>query len=122
LTSFISSDPRRDLDGSERRGDPRRALRANAELLVAGGKLEVRTLDISTSGIGIAASINPRVNQTFSILLAPVEDPRGTARIEMAVSVVHSILTQAEGEFKIGLRFGQLSPAALELVKKYLRG
>ena len=121
MASFISSDPRKDLDGSERRADPRKALRANAELLVEGKRLEVRTLDISTSGMGIAATINPRVNQSLSIFLAPADAPRGPARIEMPVSVVHSILTQAEGGFKVGLRFGQLSPAALDAVKKYLR-
>ena len=121
MASFISSDPRKDLDGSERRADPRKALRANAELLVEGRRLEVRTMDISTSGLGIAASFNPRVDQTFSIFLAPADSPRGTVRIEMPVTVVHSILTQAEGGFKVGLRFGQLSPAARDAVKKYLR-
>lgn len=120
LASFISSDPRPLVGGPERRVDPRKTLRANAELLVDGRRLEVRTLDISTSGMGIASSINPRIDQTFSILLAPADAPRGPARIEVAVTVVHSILTRAEGGFKVGLRFGHLSPAASDLVKRYL--
>ena len=122
MASFISSDPSRDVGGAERRAAPRKTLRANAELLVNGQRVAVRTIDISSSGMGIAASINPRVNQPFSMLLAPPDAPRGTARIEVAVTVVHSILTRADGEFNVGLRFGLLSPAASELVKKYLQG
>ena len=120
MTSFIPSGLGREFGGSEGRADPRKILRANAELVTPDRKLEVRTLDISTSAIGNPASVNPRVGQTFPLLLAPPDAPRGTARVEMSVSVVHSILTSAEGEFKVGLRFGQLSPAAIDLVRKYL--
>ncbi len=109
------------MGGAERRAAPRKTLRANAELLVNGQRLAVRTLDISSSGMGIAASINPRVNHIFSMFLAPPDAPRGTARVDVAVTVVHSILTRADGEFNVGLRFGLLSPAASELVKKYLQ-
>lgn len=122
MASFISSDPSRDLGGAERRAAPRKTLRANAELLVNGQRVAVRTLDISSSGMGIAAPINPRVNQILSMLLAPPDAPRGTTRVEVAVTVVHSILRRADGEFNVGLRFAQLSPGASDLVKKYLQG
>ena len=110
-----------ELEGFERRVEPRRALRVNAELRHAEQRIGVRTLDISMSGIGISASINPRIGQTFLLILAEPSAPRGPVRIEMPVTVAHSILTAAEGEFKIGLRFEQLSRSSIEVVKTYLR-
>ena len=121
MTSFIPSVVGQD-SGAERRIDPRRALRANAELLIGGQRLEVRTLDISISGVGVATSMNPRTGLAVSLLLAPPDARRGTARIEMPVTVVHSILTRELGEFKVGLRFAEISPTALDAVKKYLAG
>ena len=122
MTSFIPSVVGLDSGNPDRRADPRKALRANAAFVLDGRTLEVRTLDISTSGMGVAASINPRIGQTLSILVAPPEAPRGPAGIAMQVTVVHSILTRSEGEFKVGLRFGALSREALDLVKRYMAG
>ncbi len=120
MTSFIPSVVGRDNSPSDRRVDVRKALRANAELLIAGQLVTVRTLDISISGLGVASAINPRPGQSLSLFIAPPSASCGPARLEMPVTVVHSILTRAEGEFKVGLQFGQLSATATEIVRKYL--
>ncbi len=120
MTSFVPFLPGRDVDVVDRRAHERKPLRANAALVIASRAFEVRTLDISKSGIGIATSINPRTGQTLSLLLAPPDMPRGLARIAMPVVVVNSILTSAEGEFKVGLKFGQLSRDAVDVVRMYL--
>ncbi len=122
MTSFLPSLTTRDADGAERRADPRKPLRANAELLIGGEHISVRTLDISTSGIGVSTSINPRSGQTGSLLLAPPGAPRGSSFVAVPVTVVHSILSRGEGGFKVGLRFAELPPAAIEAVRGYLLG
>lgn len=122
MTSFLPSLTTRDADGAERRADPRKPLRANAELLIGGEHIAVRTLDISTSGIGVSTSINPRSGQTGSLLLAPPGAPRGRNFVAVPVTVVHSILSRGEGGFKVGLRFAELPAAAIEVVRGYLLG
>ncbi|MEP7138639.1 MAG: PilZ domain-containing protein [Caldimonas sp.] len=122
MTSFLPSLASRDADGAERRADPRKPLRANAELLIGGEHIAVRTLDISTSGIGISTSVNPRSGQTVSLLLAPSATPRGRNFVTVPVTVVHSVLSRGEGGFKVGLRFAELPPAALAAIRGYLLG
>ena len=120
MTSFLPSLASR--DGAERRVDPRKPLRANAELLVGGENVAGRTLDISTSGIGISTSVNPRSGESLSLLLAPVGAPRGRDFVVVPVTVVHSVLSRGEGGFKVGLRFAELPAAAIEVVRGYLLG
>lgn len=119
MTSFLPS--LSSGDGADRRADPRKPLRANAALLIGSEHVTVRTLDISSSGIGISASINPRSGQTMSLLLALPAAPRGGNFVAVPVTVVHSILTRG-GDFKVGLRFAALPPAAVEAVRGYLFG
>lgn len=118
MTSFLPSLTNHDAD---RRVDPRKALRANAELLVGSEHIAVRTLDISISGIGVSSAFNPRTGQAMSLLLALPDAPRGSNCVVVPVTVVHSILTRG-GDFKVGLRFADLPPAALDAVRAYLRG
>jgi len=105
----------------QRRRDERKPLRADAEVRWPGqAPARVRTLDISASGIAVAAEVNPLSNTIVTICLAPPSRPRGPRSIEFQAVVVHSILMSKESGFRIGLRFQKLSTAALEAVMLFL--
>ncbi len=110
--------------GAERRQQQRKALRANAELLLQGAPpIPVRTLDISIGGIGVVSGLNLPQSAPCVIRLAAPGQSRGVPTIRIDAIIMHSIFTIRHDGFMIGLRFGDdLSPEAVEAVTKYLSG
>ena len=109
--------------GDERRGQERKILRANAQLRLPGVRpIEVRTLDISVGGMAVVASVNPQAGAACTICIAPVSQPRGAVSVDIRAVIVHSIFSNREDGFKIGLQFADLSPEAIETVSRYLGG
>ena len=109
--------------GAERRQQKRRDLRTTAHVVVAGKQLvEVRTLDISSGGLGIAAALNPPAGATFHIRLhLPIRPGRRTA-IEAQVEVTHSVYGSVERNFKIGLRFLNLDSETRSVITQFVEG
>ncbi|MFY7855817.1 MAG: PilZ domain-containing protein [Rubrivivax sp.] len=110
-------------DGAERRREERRALRVPARVSLGPGQVfEVRTLDVSPSGLGIVASANPRPGLTFKIEFVLPMRPSGALNVEATAKVMHSVLARDQGGFKIGLQFASLSPGAEAAIQKFVNG
>ena len=109
--------------GAERRQEERRALRVAARVSLGPGQVfEVRTADVSSSGLGIVASANPKPGVTFKIEFVLPLRPSGTLNVEATVKVMHSVLARQEGGFKIGLQFLKLSEGAEAAIQTCVRG
>lgn len=96
-------------DFAERRGAPRRPVRVTVALQIEGRPLlTVRTVEVSASGVGLSCPINlplgTRCQLSFLIPLAgrPIE-----LRMQGA-TVMHSVLSQYDGGFRLGCQFVQL--------------
>jgi hypothetical protein len=104
-----------------RREHQRKILRTHARLLLPSKEIvTVRTYDISAGGLGVAAGISLIANTQVGV---QVQLPRGDGGREMLMAqavVTHSVLSQAEQGFKIGLRF-MLSPHSLAVLARYLK-
>jgi hypothetical protein len=104
-----------------RREHHRKILRTHARLLLPSKEIvTVRTFDISAGGLGVAAGISPATNMRVGVQLhLPTRD--GSRELLMAeATVTHSVLSQTEQGFKIGLRF-LLSDSSSAVLARYLR-
>jgi len=99
--------------GAERRVEERRPYRSSATVIAGGQELPIRTLDISRTGMCIAAAINPPPGLRFRLRMRLDRQPQGAVVLETEVQVVHSVLARQEGGFRIGLRFTQPSAELL---------
>lgn len=105
----------------DRREHERRVLRSTATILVAGAPpLAVRTLDISASGLGIVAPVNPPVRLNCTVRVTLPLRPKGSVVHESKAVVVHSIFSNVEDGFKVGLRFVDISPEFAMAVIQYM--
>jgi c-di-GMP-binding flagellar brake protein YcgR len=107
--------------GVERRKSARRVLRTSAIVILSDSQtFEVRTVDVSTTGLAIVAPANPKVGVTFYIRFKVPTKANGAENFEAKVRVVHSIYAGTESGFKIGLSFIQLAPSFAAVIQKYL--
>lgn len=106
--------------GVERRVDERRPYRSSATVIAGGQELPIRTLDISRSGMCIAAAINPPPGLRFRMRMRLDRQPRGAVTLEADVQVVHSVLARQESGFRIGLRFTNPSAELLNAISHFL--
>lgn len=105
----------------DQRRHQRRILRVPAWISVPGATpIEVRTIDISEGGLGIAAPGNPAFGTTFTIRFGLPNASGGFSQIEAEVVVVHSVLTQNENSFKVGLSFTSMDASRLVLIRTFV--
>lgn len=107
--------------GAERRVDERRPYRSTAAVLAGGQEFQVRTIDISRSGMCIVAAINPPAGLKFRLRMRLDRQPQGAVTLETDVQVVHSVLARQESGFRIGLRFTAPSNELLNAVNHFLK-
>lgn len=107
--------------GAERRVDERRLFRSTAVVLAGGQEFQVRTMDISRSGMCIVAAINPPAGLKFRLRMRLDRQPQGFVMLETDVQVVHSVLARQESGFRIGLRFTSPSNELLNAVNHFLK-
>ncbi len=111
-----------DTDGAERRTTERRSLRTQATVLLSAGRsLGVRTIDVSSGGMGIACPTNPPHGATFTIQFSLPKKPSGNLVIKERVEVMHCVFSGDVSAFKVGLRFLELSAPAAEALLSYIR-
>ncbi|RZL35561.1 MAG: PilZ domain-containing protein [Rubrivivax sp.] len=92
--------------GAERRVEERLPYRSSATVIAGGQQFQIRTLDLSRSGVCVVASINPPSGLRFRIRMRIDKQPGGGAvTVETEVAVVHSVLASQLSGFRIGLRF-----------------
>jgi c-di-GMP-binding flagellar brake protein YcgR len=105
----------------DRRSCQRKVLRTVAQLRLPGAQaLAVRTLDISSDGLCIAAAVNLPAKTECVVCLAMPVRTRGSTSVEIHACVVHSIFTSSEDCFKIGLQFTTLSPETAQTITQFL--
>jgi hypothetical protein len=106
--------------GPDRRIHERKKLRSTAQLLLLGRKFDVRTLDVSVSGVGIICSANPAAKTACSIRLSIPTKPSGFVLLELHAMVVHSVFSSANDGFSVGLLFVAPSAEAAAAISSYV--
>jgi c-di-GMP-binding flagellar brake protein YcgR len=105
----------------ERRRAERKVLRTKALVILGNAQpFEVRTLDLSATGMSIVASANPKPGTVLNIRLSIPVRTGGNTPFEAKARVVHSVFSSAESGFKIGLSFTELSAVAASAILKFL--
>lgn len=109
-------------DGANRRQSERKSLRSKALLQFSGRSgLEVRTLDVSASGMAIVAPSNlPSAAVCIVQLVLPLK--KGRFPLQVNARVVHSIFSGTESGFKVGLQFLGPSPNMAAALAQYIEG
>jgi c-di-GMP-binding flagellar brake protein YcgR len=108
-------------EGPERRKSERRGLRTTATILLGQThSFEVRTVDISATGMGIVASANPKPGTVLDIRFSIPFPPNGQLPFESKARVVHSVFSSNESGFKIGLTFIDLPPNSAAAALRYV--
>jgi len=107
-------------DPVERRGAVRKPLHVRARLTAAGKSVEVRTFDISRSGLGIYAEFNPRAGLEVEValsLLIPGKEPKG---FQARAKITHSVFTSDGRGFKLGMEFMSVDAPSLQALSNFL--
>ena len=107
--------------GAERRVDERRTFRTHATVLAGGQEFQVRTLDLSRSGMSIVAAINPQPNLRFKLRVRFDRQPQGSVTVETEVQVMHSVFSRQESGFRIGLRFLNISTELATAIANFIK-
>jgi c-di-GMP-binding flagellar brake protein YcgR len=108
--------------GENRRLAERKLLRGRAQLQFTGRPpMEVRTLDISASGMAVASPSNlPAAAPCALQLVLPLKT--GRFPLQVNARVVHSVFSNAEGGFKVGMQFLGVSSAMSAAITQYIEG
>jgi c-di-GMP-binding flagellar brake protein YcgR len=106
----------------ERRQHQRRVLRGPSQIQFENQPfMKTRTMDVSISGLGIVAPVNPPGKTTCTIrFLVPVDTDRQVTVTTSAV-VTHSVFSGAEDGFKVGLMFTGLSAETTAILQRYVK-
>lgn len=108
-------------DDNRRRSD-RKVLRTQAYVSLPGHPpFTVRTLDISSGGMAIVASANPKPGTSFTIQFTIPVKPKGGAPFTATAKVVHSVFSSGEDGFKVGLAFTNLDPPSASAILQFFK-
>lgn len=104
----------------DRRQEARKPLRTPATVRAGGKAFQVRTLDVSVSGVAIVAAVNPPVGMPLEVeFLVPGRS--GVTRICLRGQVMHSVLCGAENGFRVGVGFNAPDEASRRAIEAYVR-
>ena len=98
--------------GIERRRAFRKMIRTRVTITQGENQFTAQSFDLSSGGIGLILPINPPYGLMLSLRFVVPKKPRGTALVEAAGKVVHSIFSADEGGFKVGVNFTSLNDAS----------
>ena len=103
----------------ERRIAVRKRVRTRVRLSIAGSTaMEVWSLDLSIGGICVVADVNPATGTKCSLALG-IPFKNGTShKTQVQGSISYSSFSNADGGFKVGVQFKDVTP---ELHKALLR-
>lgn len=106
---------------AERRQHVRKPLHGLAYVMLAGHPpIAVRTLEIGPGGIAIVAAANPPPKMNARLRLNLPTRSRGLVTVELAVTVLHSVLSRRENGFKVGLQFVDVPAPAQQAITAFL--
>lgn len=96
-------------------------LRVPARVILGEStEFEVRTSDISESGLGLVAAANPKIGTQFHVVFGVPGPTPLPSVIKAHVTVARSILAMDEGGFKIGVFFNSLDEPSISAIKRFI--
>jgi c-di-GMP-binding flagellar brake protein YcgR len=108
--------------GADRRKFRRTPFRSHAELFVPKHEpMKVRTVDLSSGGVGIVGSLNLPPGVVCEIHLHFRRVPYGMDDIVMQTRTAYCVLSGKEQGFLMGLQFIEPSPQAQSAVDRYIK-
>ena len=111
-----------EIEPNERRQHERRVLRGMSQLQF--GKhpaMETRTMDVSISGLGIIAPVNPPSRTQCTIrFVVPIDADRNVTITASAI-VTHSVYTRADDGFKVGLMFVNMPAESTAVLGRFIK-
>jgi len=110
------------VEPHERRQHERRVLRGPSQLQFGSQPfMNTRTMDVSISGLGLVAPVNPPARTTCTVkFVVPIDVDRNVTITASAI-VTHSIFTRAEDGFKVGLMFTGMSAETIAVLQRYVK-
>lgn len=111
-----------EIEPNERRQHERRVLRGVSQLQFGKNPaMETRTMDVSISGLGIIAPVNPPSRTQCTIrFVVPLEVDRHVT-ITAAAVVTHSVYTRADDGFKVGLMFANMPAETTAVLARFIK-
>lgn len=105
---------------SDRRDLTRKLARLAAVLDIPGrAPLSVRTVDVSLGGAALACPVNLKPGQGCQVSIAlPANPPQPMLTLRCVVS--HSVLSQRDGGFRVGVQFQAVSAAAQKRLQAFM--
>ena len=110
------------IEPHERRQHERRVLRGPSQIQFDNQPfMSTRTMDVSVSGLGIVAPVNPPPRTTCTVkFVVPIDTDRQVTITATAV-VTHSIFTRSEDGFKVGLMFTGMAAETTAVLQRYVK-
>ena len=111
-----------EIEPNERRQHERRVLRGLSQLQFGKNPaMETRTMDISISGLGIIAPVNPPARTQCTIrFVVPIDVDRNVT-ITAAAVVTHSVYSRADDGFKVGLMFVNMPAESTAVLGRFIK-
>lgn len=107
--------------GAEQRQHQRAILHSTAFVLLTDKKVAVKTENISVGGLCILTETNLKNNIQFHLLIhLPSKNKIPACSFKALVSVVHSVYSNHDGGFRVGLRFIKIDPHAKSQIQKFV--
>ncbi len=103
----------------ERRASPRKPLRTQAVVNVAGQQLSARTIDMSREGLSITLDRNLAPGTLCNVAFSLLVDGHSVA-LNLQGRVAHGVLTGQQG-FKVGLVLSRMPAQDQDAIDRYLR-
>jgi hypothetical protein len=83
--------------------------------------METRTMDVSISGLGIIAPVNPPSRTQCTIrFVVPIDVDRNVTITASAI-VTHSVYTRADDGFKVGLMFVNMPAESTAVLGRFIK-
>ena len=108
--------------GAERRRSKRTLYRSHAKLLLPGhDAIEVRTVDVSSGGVGVVSPLNLLPGLPCEIHLHFRKIPIGMENIAVRSRIAYCVLSGKEQGFLIGVQFVEPPQEALQVIDRYIK-
>jgi c-di-GMP-binding flagellar brake protein YcgR len=105
----------------DRRRDERRLFRGGALWAPMGSSpTQVRTVDLSASGIALVSTINPAIGCRCRVRFAIPTREGVSLTIDVMARVVRASFSGAEDGFRVGIEFDTLEPEAKRALKRFV--
>lgn len=107
---------------ANRRTHQRHPLRVGVALVFDNGyRIEARSLDISSGGLGVVTDTNVPVGVRLTIDMHLPVAPSGAVAFTAQAFVVNTVLAGEDGGFRLGLQFLALDAGCRDALARHLK-